>query len=70
MKNDDTDENEHVRSEYRPIGMAITNYVPSLVKPWRVGATTKSTATVPQVVGTKEQPIDDERRNRTCTMQI
>ena len=68
-----TDKTKHVRREYEGIGMVITSYVPSLVEPRRVGATRKSTATVPQVVGTKERRINEERQyrqNRTGRMRI
>ena len=59
-----TDKTKHVRREYEGVGMMFTSYVPSLIEPQHVRATTKSKTTVPQVVGTKEQRIDDERRYR------
>ena len=36
-KNDDTDKNEHLRSEYEWVGTILTSYVPSVVEPRRVG---------------------------------
>ena len=59
--NDDTDKIEQVRCEYEGVGRMFTSYVPSLIEPQHVRATTKSKTTVPQGVGTKEQRIDDER---------
>ena len=72
-KNDDTDENEHVQRFNTTTRMLGTTYVPSLVEPRRIGATTMSKTTVPQVVGTKEVRFDEERQyrqKRTFTKRI